>query len=77
MTIDGIGLRRIDLREDRLKKIAEINTCQGILDLAAECPDSAKHQAMAQKAREFIDAATGSDAEFSSMVIHYVARRGL
>ncbi len=77
MTIDGIGLRRESLRQDRLAKIAEIETLSAFLELADENPGIAKLQAKAREARELIEAAKRPEAEFSSMVIDYVARLGL
>jgi uncharacterized protein (TIGR02646 family) len=77
MTIDGIGLRRTELREDRLEKLAEIDTFYAFLELAKENPSIAKLQAKAEKARELIEAAKQPEAEFSSMVRDYVARLGL
>lgn len=77
MTIDGVGLRRVELREDRLALLKQIRVRQDILGLAAANPGSAEIQALAKEAREFINAAMQPDAEFSSMVIDYAARHGL
>lgn len=77
MTIDGIGLRREALRQDRLNKIAEINRLYDFLELAAENPGIAKLQAKAEEARKLIEAAKQPEAEFSSMVRDYVALLGL
>jgi hypothetical protein len=75
MTIDGIGLRRNALREDRLEKIAEIDKSLEIREIAAAHPEIPELRAVAEKARKFIEAAVQPDAEFSSMAIDYVARR--
>jgi 5-methylcytosine-specific restriction endonuclease McrA len=77
MTIDGIGLRRESLKQDRLAKIAEIETLYAFLELAAENPGIAKLQAKAKEARERIEAAKQPEAEFSSMVRDYVERLAL
>ena len=77
MTIDGIGLRRESLKQDRLSKIAEIETLYDFLELAKENPGIAKLQAKAKEARELIEAAKRPEAEFSSTVIDYVDRHPL
>lgn len=74
MTIAGLGLRRVELREDRLVLLGQIEMFHDIRKLSAELPDVAKLQ---ERARKFIEAAKQPDAEFSSMVIDYVARLGL
>ena len=70
VTVVRLCLRRVELREDRLALLRQIETYQDILKLPAEDPAVAKLQA---SAREFIEAAKQRDAEFSSMVIDYVA----
>lgn len=77
MTIDGIRLRRVGLREERLKKIGELDMRFKIMEIAAARAEIPELHAMAKEARKFIKAAMRTDAEFSSMAIDYVARRGL
>jgi uncharacterized protein (TIGR02646 family) len=74
MTIEGLGLRRNQLREERLELLELIDTYYEILQLPDESPISAQLRATA---RQRIDAATRPDAKFSSMAIDYVACRGL
>jgi uncharacterized protein (TIGR02646 family) len=73
-TIEGIGLDRPELRENRLILLELIDTYHAILSLPPEHPDNAYLQA---KARKFIRAAIRPDAKFSSMAKDYVARIGL
>lgn len=77
VTIDGIGLRRTELTEDRLMKIDDINARLVILAEAAKYPGDAEIQVKAVGAREFIAAAKRPTAEFSSMMIDYLADFGL
>jgi hypothetical protein len=55
----------------------QLDTHLALLDLAAEHPDIPKLQAKAKEARSFLSAAMLPNAEFSSMVIDYIARHGL
>jgi hypothetical protein len=76
-TINKIGLRRVELREDRLALLKQIRVRQDILSFANANPVNAELQALAKAAREYIDMAMQPDAEFSSMVIDYVTRQGV
>ena len=76
-TIAGLGLRRNNLREDRLKLLGIIKRYHEIIELSAEFPNVAKLQAIALKYGKLINDAKQGDAEFSSMVIDYCARFGL
>ena len=76
-TIARLGLRRKNLREDRLKLLGDIKRYHDIIELSAEYPDVAKFQAIALEYGELINDAKQRDAEFSSMVIDYCARFGL
>jgi uncharacterized protein (TIGR02646 family) len=77
ITIDGIGLRRKSLREDRLATIAEIEMRFKVREIAAAHPEIPELQEIAKEAYAFIVAAELPEAEFSSMVIDYVAGLGL
>lgn len=76
-TIDGIGLSRATLKEDRLILLKEIRFRYAVFVRAAVHRGDPELQAIAKEAREFIEAAKRPDAEFSSMVIDYVAGLGL
>ena len=68
-TINGLKLRRPSLREDRLVRLREIQRQRDIIQLAAEDPANEDFQAVAIQAREYVESAVKSDAEFSSMAI--------
>lgn len=70
-SIDGLGLRRPELRVQRRKVLGEIETRISILDAAASSPKDSKLQALASKARAYIEEARQPGAEFSSMVIDF------
>lgn len=72
-TILRIGLTRTNLRDDRLARLAQIKTSLDIISTAEALSGSANLQTDAEKAREFIESAVQSDAEFSSMAIDYLA----
>ena len=72
-TIARLGLRRENLREDRLKLLGVIKLSREIIELSTESPDCAKLQAIALNCGKFIHDAKRWDAEFSSMVIDYCA----
>ena len=76
-TIARLGLRRENLREDRLKLLGQIKQYHEIVKLSAEYPDVARLQVIALECGELIDDAKQRDAEFSAMVIDYCARLGL
>jgi uncharacterized protein (TIGR02646 family) len=76
-TIKGLGLRRVELKEDRLSLLNQIDTFYTFLQLVAKHPNISELHAKAKEARKFIEAAMRPEAEFSSMVIDYVASRGL
>ena len=76
-TIEGIGLRRTELREDRLELLCHIKARHDFLELAAATRSGdGKLQVMIKEARKFIDAAMQPDSEFSSMVTDYITRLG-
>jgi uncharacterized protein (TIGR02646 family) len=75
ITIRALGLRRVNLREQRLTCLAQLEFYFDVLSLAAEHPRSRKHQALSRRARRYIESATTPSAEFSSMAIDYVAFR--
>lgn len=77
VTVEGIGLRRAELTEARLKCLKDIRFRYAVLVRAAKYRDDAELQAMAKEALDVIEAAKRPDAEFSSMVIDYVAPLGL
>ena len=70
MTVKGLGLRRPDFMEDKLHLLKLIHTHHRILGLTTNS-ENAELQA---EARQFIESAKRPEAEFSSMVIDYVAR---
>lgn len=72
MTVDGIGLNRAMLTEDRLTLLREIKLRYAFLVRAVAHRDDAELQALAREVRELIEAAKRPEAEFSSMVIDYV-----
>lgn len=72
MTIDGLRLYRVELREDRLRVLHQIRVYYDIVKLADAHAELADIDGMANEAREFIDAAMRPEAEFSSMVLDYV-----
>lgn len=75
--IEEIGLRRAALREARIELLDQIRRMYEVLEAAAANPGIADLEALAVRARQHLEAAMQPDAEFSSMVIDYVARRGL
>ena len=75
-TIDGIGLRRWRLTEDRLETIAHIKSRLDFLKLAARYPDDARTQEKVKGACQYIESAKKPEAEFSSMVIDYLVNLG-
>jgi uncharacterized protein (TIGR02646 family) len=75
-TIEGLGLRRARLREDRLEKLSHINAFLWFLEAAAARPTDADLQAKAEVATKFIKCAKLPEAEFSSMVTDYVTPLG-
>ncbi|HEY2293622.1 MAG TPA: hypothetical protein VGM86_23195 [Thermoanaerobaculia bacterium] len=77
MTIEGLRLRRPELREERLEKLAYVNARLAILAAAKKHPVDAELQAEASKARQFLEAAKRPEAEFSAMVEDYLAQLGL
>ena len=76
-TIARLGLRRENLREDRLKLLGEIRRYVEIVELSAAYPNVAEFQAIALESGNLINDAKQRDAEFSAMVIDYCARFGL
>jgi len=77
VTINGLGLRRPELMEDRLSKIDDINARLVILAAAKTHPDDAHLKDKANKALRYIEASRLPQAEFSSMVVDYLAGFGL
>lgn len=73
ITIDGIGLRREQLKEDRLELLGHIARGLEIIRLAAAHSSIAELEALASEVREFINTRIRPQAEFSSMVRDYVA----
>ena len=73
-TIVRLGLRRKNLREDRLKLLGEIKHHHEIIKLSAVLPEL---QEIALKSGIHINDAKQRDADYSSMVIDYCARFGL
>ncbi|MBA4158503.1 MAG: hypothetical protein H0X65_13660 [Gemmatimonadetes bacterium] len=76
-TIEELGLRRLGLRIARVELLNQIRTEYELLEVAAANPGIPDLEALAAGARRRIEAAMQPDAEFSSMAIDYVARRGL
>ena len=74
-TIEEIGLRRNSLREERLKKLRELDTFLDLVECAKEIPRRRKLQSLAGKAREFLKAAILPSAEYSSMAQDYILKR--
>ncbi len=73
-TIARLGLRRENLREDRLKLLGEIRRYVEIVELSANYPDDAELQALALECGNLINDAKQRDAEFSAMIIDYCGR---
>ena len=73
-TIVRLGLRRPNLREDRLKLLGQIKRYHEIIELSAERLDDTELQAIALKFGKFISDAKQRDSDFSSMVIDYCTR---
>ena len=76
-TIARLGLRRENLREDRLKLLGKVRRYVEIVELSAKHPNLAELQAIALEFRDLISDAKQRDAEFSAMVIDFCARFGL
>ena len=74
-TIEGVGLRRVELREDRLLHLEPILVMVDILKKNEGT--SSQHDQDLNEMRNYIKKAMEPDAEFSSMVIDLVAHRGL
>lgn len=67
-TIEGVGLRRAGLREERLSRLKLVKTHLAILDL----PPSPEADVLKPDSRDFLSAAVLPGAPFSSMVRDYL-----
>ena len=72
-TITGIGLDKSDLRGERSELLLLIDASIVAIDEASKQLENKELQKKAAEAREFLDLAVKPQAEFSSMVIDYLA----
>ena len=75
-TIKGVGLRRVELREDRLE---HLNGLRALANLLKNHEDNQlqNDQDVVDQARRLIKKAMAPDARFSSMVKDFVSAQGL
>lgn len=72
-TIQGLGLAKSDLREERSASLLLIDARMVAIDVASKHPGDRDLQTKAEEAGKFLDLAVKPHAEFSSMVIDYLA----
>ena len=77
-TIEGLGLHRSALTEQRLHRIKEVELNIKIVEIVESMPPPKREAFLDDvgEARSFIEKAQGSDRQFSSMVLDFVARHG-
>ena len=76
-TIEGLCLRRPELREERLECLNSITTLIDGLEIVEALPPSPCDQAWRDDVRRFIEKSMQPDAKFSSMVMDLVEHRGV
>ena len=76
-TIEGLCLRRPELREGRLEWLNTITTLLDSLEIAVGSPPSPSGQAWQDDVRRLIEKSVQPDAKFSSMVMDLVEHRGV
>ena len=77
-TIEGLGLCRSALTEQRLQRIKEVELNIKIVEIVEAMP-SPENEAFLDdicEARSFVEKAKGPDCQFSSMVMDFVAQQG-
>ena len=72
-TVKGLGLTKADLRDKRIELLLLIDAKFVALEEASKQPGDMELQKKAAEARNFLDLAVRPQAEFSSMVIDYLA----
>lgn len=77
LTIEGLGLRSIRLRDQRQQRLQEVDTIIDLIRIAEAMPDPDNAvQNDVRDARRLIENATQPDAQFSSMMMDLVVQRG-
>ncbi len=73
ISIDVLGLHRPALREDRLEKLAILESFSNLTTLAAKTSRNAQLKKLAAEAQKYLDSAVLPEAEFSSMAQDFLS----